>query len=216
MPSHIRLARYLVLLVLALLPIAVTAQVPPNELSDIAHTWAHITYELPKPAQDAAYDALEARAQKLIEAYPHEAEPKVWQAIILSTHAGEHGGLDALGMAKRARTLLLDAQAIEPDALQGSIYTTLGTLYDKVPGWPLGFGNTDKARAMLLKALQINPDGLDPNYFYADFLFRHGDAAGALAAVKKALAAAPRPGRALADKGRRAQAEQLLKAIQSS
>ncbi|AND70133.1 hypothetical protein ATSB10_26790 [Dyella thiooxydans] len=209
---------FVVMLALAMVSTCVGAAQLPANLEDIAHTWAHVTYEVPPADQDAAYQALEARVERLVQANPADADAdaKVWLAIILSTHAGEHGGLGALGMAKQARTLLEQAQAIRPDALDGSIYTTLGSLYDHVPGWPLGFGDKDKARALLLKALQVNPDGIDSNYFYADFLYRHGDRAGALAAVKKALAAAPRPDQPLADRGRRAQAEKLLQTIQSN
>ncbi|MEW5833679.1 MAG: hypothetical protein AB1832_01330 [Pseudomonadota bacterium] len=207
---------FLVMLALAMVPTCAGAGPLPAGLEDIAHTWAHVTYEVPPGAQDDAYQALEARAEQLVRANPGDAGPKVWLAIILSTHAGEHGGLGALGMAKQARALLEQAQAIQPDALDGSIYTTLGSLYDHVPGWPLGFGDKDKARALLLKALQVNPDGIDSNYFYADFLYRHGDRAGALVAVNKALAAPPRPDQPLADRGRRAQAEKLLQAIQSN
>lgn len=207
---------FVVMLALAMVPTCVAAAPLPADLRDIAHAWAHVTYEVPPGAQDDAYQALEARVEKLVQTNPGDADAKVWLAIILSTHAGEHGGLGALGMAKQARTLLEQAQVIQPDALDGSIYTTLGSLYDHVPGWPLGFGDKDKARALLLKALQVNPDGIDSNYFYADFLYRHGDRAGALAAVKKALAAAPRPDQPLADRGRRAQAEKLLQTIQSN
>ncbi len=206
---------FVVMLALAMVPTCAGAAQPPADLADIAHTWAHVTYEVPPGDQDAAYRVLESRAEKLVQTNPGDADAKVWLAIILSTHAGEHGGLGALGMAKQARTLLEQAQAIRPDALDGSIYTTLGSLYDHVPGWPLGFGDTDKARALLLKALQVNPTGIDPNYFYADFLYRHGDRAGALAAVRKALAATPRPDQPLADRGRRAQAEKLLQTIQA-
>ncbi len=207
---------FLMLLALVVMPSCVRATPLPADLLDIAHAWAHVTYEVPPSAQDDAYQALEARAKKLVQDEPGNAGAKVWLAIILSTHASAHGGLGALGMAKQARTLLEQAQAIQPDVLDGSIDTTLGSLYDRVPGWPLGFGDKDKARALLLKALQVNPDGIDSNYFYADFLYRHGDRAGALAAVKKALAAAPRPDRPLADRGRRAQAEKLLQKIQSN
>jgi tetratricopeptide (TPR) repeat protein len=179
----------------------------------LSQDWSHVTYEVPKSQQDDAYTALEARGTELIAQYPQRAEPRVWQAIILSTHAGEHGGLGALGMAKRARNLLQEAEKIQPDVLHGSIYTTLGSLYYQVPGWPVGFGDKDKARTLLQKALQVDPDGIDPNYFYADFLYKTGDKAGAMEHLKKALSAPPRPDRALADKGRRAQVQTLIDTI---
>ncbi|MFC5527078.1 tetratricopeptide repeat protein [Rhodanobacter ginsengisoli] len=216
MKTAISLPLLLVLGVLIWLPTAVCADAVDSAVTNLEHTWAHVTYELPKTAQDAAYTALEAQAAELGAHYPQRAEPKVWQAIILSTHAGEHGGLGALSMAKQARDLLLQAGKISPDVLHGSIYTTLGSLYCQVPGWPLGFGNKDKARALLQQALRINPDGIDPNYFYGDCLSRNDDRTAALAALDKALAAPPRPDQPLADKGRREQVRKLIQTLQSS
>lgn len=105
--------------------------------------------------------------------------------------------------------------AIDPQALAGSAYTSLGSLYYQVPGWPIGFGDDEKAEKMLTQALAINPDGLDPNYFYGDFLQRQKRYEEARAALEKALAAKDRPGRELADKGRRAEATALLQQVES-
>lgn len=203
-------------LVLASLAPSAWADPLDAALINLEHGWAHVTYEVPPASQDDAYKALEAKASTLIAQYPQRAEPKIWQAIILSSHAGEHGGLGALGMVKKARDLLLQAEKIDPDALRGSIYTTLGSLYYQVPGWPIGFGSDDKARAMLNKALQQNPDGIDPNYFEGDFLYHKGDTQGALTALKKALAAPPRADRPLADAGRRRQIRTLIQKINST
>ena len=79
-----------------------------------------------------------------------------------------------------------------------------------MPGWPIGFGDDKKALEMLEMGLAVNPNGIDPNYFMGDYLFRKGDYAGARAALTKALAAPARPGRAVADDGRRKEIEDLL------
>ena len=71
-----------------------------------------------------------------------------------------------------------------------------------MPGWPVGFGDDDKAETLLTKALAINPDGIDANYFYGDFLLREKRYNEAEQYLRKAQQAAPRPGRALADAGR--------------
>lgn len=209
----------LVALLLAAVPAlatgASTSATFTQRLQHVEHQWAHIDYQLPKAQRDQAFATLEKQAAALAATYPDRAEPKIWQAIVLSTRAGVHGGFGALSMVKHARKLLLAAEKIDPTALNGSIYTSLGSLYDQVPGWPLGFGSTDKARVMLRKALAINPDGIDPNYFYADFLHHHGHDHKALLALQKALKAPPRPGRALADQGRRAEIRKLIATIQS-
>lgn len=200
--------------------IAMTASAAQDDGLDddilvIQHEWARIHYQLPKDQQDKAFDVLEEQAGALETAYPNRAEPKVWQAIVLSTHAGVSGGLGALSKVKSARDLLLEAEQIDANVLDGSVYTSLGSLYYQVPGWPIGFGDDDKAEAMLKKALAINPDGIDPNYFYGDFLMRQKRSDEALVVLEKALHAPPRPARADADEGRRHEIEQLINKIKS-
>jgi tetratricopeptide (TPR) repeat protein len=154
---------------------------------------------------------LAAQAETLAQQYPNRAEPLVWQAIAEATEGGAKGGLDGLALAKSARKHLERAEAINPAALgDGSVYTTLGSLYAQVPGFPIGFGDPAKARSYLSKALAANPSGIDPNFFYGDFLMRQRDYAGAVRALETALAAPPRAGREVADHGRRAQAAALL------
>ena len=184
-----------------------------QELARLQERWAQINYELPEARREAAFEQLASQAEAATRRNPDSAELKSWQGIILSTWAGAKGGLGALGLAKRARTAFEESLALDPQALDGSAYTSLATLYYQVPGWPIGFGNDDKAREMLDKALALNPDGIDSNYFMGDFLYRKGDYAAARQVLNKALKAPARPGRALADQGRRKEIESLLAAM---
>lgn len=175
----------------------------PPELVELQHEWAKVNYQTSKDTQESAFKALAETANKVSAANPGAPEPMIWEAIILSGYAKAKGGLGALKLAEKARDLLLAAEKINPQALNGSAYTTLGSLHYKVPGWPLGFGDKKKARAYLEKAMQINPTGIDPNYFYADFLYEQGEYDKAMTYYKRALAAPPRPGREDADAGRK-------------
>ena len=141
--------------------------------------------------------------------------PLIWEGIVVSSLAGEKGGLGALGLAKRARACYEQSLKIDDHALDGSAYNSLGVLYYRVPGWPIGFGDRKKADELIRKALAINPDGIDPNYFYGDFLLSTGRPAEALPYLQRALSAAPRPGRENADKGRRAEAAALMEKARS-
>jgi tetratricopeptide (TPR) repeat protein len=180
------------------------------ELLSIQQAWAKVNYETPAgDARATAFDALEKRAEGFVKQHPDRAEALIWEGIIESSYAGAKGELGALGLAKEARGNLEAAMKINPAALDGSAYTSLGTLYYKVPGFPVGFGDHDKARKLLKKALEINPNGIDPNYFYAEFLYEEGEYAQALPYLDKAAKAAPRPGRESADKGRRAEIASL-------
>ena len=181
-----------------------------QDLDNLEHRWAAISYQTPAREQEAAFDKLAARAGQLADTYPKQAEPLVWQAIVLSSEANAEGGLGALSKVKHARKLLLAAEKIDPTAMDGSIYCSLGSLYAKVPGWPLGYGDKKKAAEYFKKALAIDPNGIDNNFFYADMLADEGDYTAAARHLEKALAAPPRPDRADADMGRRQQAQQLL------
>lgn len=76
-------------------------------------------------------------------------------------------------------------------------------------------GMARRARTARELAQAVAPDaldGIDRNYFYADFPSRHGNRAGARAAVQMALAPPPRPDQPLAD---RTQACRLLQTLPS-
>lgn len=184
-----------------------------ESINDVSHRWATISYQTPEHDKEAAFDILEKSAAQVSASFPGKAEPLVWQAIVLSSSAKAEGGLGALNKVKQARQLLLDAEKIDPAALDGSIYSSLGSLYAKVPGWPIAFGDKKKAAEYFQKALAIDPDNIDTNYFYADLLTDQGEYANAVQHLKKAIAAPARPGRADADGGRRQEAQRMLEEI---
>lgn len=217
MKSHLH-ANVLMML-LALLASAAHAQEGGlnAELAAIQSEWATVNYSTPRgDAQLHAFDALARRAEAFVSANPGRAEPLIWQGIVLSTYAGAKGGLGALKLAKQSRVALESALKIDPQALDGSAYTSLGTLYYKVPAWPLGFGDKDKARSYLERAIAINPDGIDANFFYGEFLIEQHQSAQALDHLRKALQAPSRPGRDLADAGRRKEIEAAIARVHSS
>lgn len=179
----------------------------------IQERWAEIKYRQPEKQQAELYHALAQRAHEISEANPNAAEALVWEAIVVSSEAGARGGLGALSLAKEARRLLEESLKLDEKALNGSAYTSLATLYAKVPGWPLGFGDKKRAEELFRKSLAVNPLGIDPNYFYGEYLADQNRAGEARGYLEAALKAPPRPGRELADSGRRQEAQALLAKI---
>lgn len=203
--------RHAVLLISCLLAVAPLARADVDEeVRRLQREWAEVKYRRPQAEQEKSYQALAERAAAVRAKYAERAEPEIWYGIIVASYAGAKGGLGALSLAKEARKALEHSLQIDPKALGGSAYTSLGSLYYQVPGWPLGFGDDAKARELLEKALALNPDGIDPNYFLADFLYRQRDYDGARKALERALKAPPRPERPLADEGRRKEVQELL------
>jgi tetratricopeptide (TPR) repeat protein len=182
-----------------------------DAVTDLQREWEVVRYQVPASDKLPRWEALAAKAHTVSAQYATHSEPLIWEGIILSTWAGDKGGLGALGLVKDAKKLYEKAIEINPQALDGSAYNSLGVLYFKVPGWPVGFGDKDKAKTLLEKALQINPQGIDPNFFYAEYLIETKQPRVAVTYLEKALNAPPRLGRQIADAGRREEVLTLLK-----
>ena len=188
-------------------------------IRSIQKEWAEIHYRTPKDKKVDKLVVLVKQTKELGNRYPTSAEPLIWQAISLGTYAGAMGGIktlfESLPAVKDAKVALEKAIQLDPQALNGAGPTTMGSFYYQVPGWPLAYGNKDKARALLKQGLAISPDDVDANYFYGDFLLEQKEYKKAAEAMKKALGAPARPGRALADEGRKKQARQKLNEIKT-
>jgi len=180
-----------------------------ESINEIQKRWAVANYELADAAQAQAFESLIADIAQQAET-EQSAELLIWKGIVESSYAGKAGGLDALGLVKSARSALEAALETNPDALDGSAFTSLGALYYQVPPWPIAFGSNKKARRYLEKAIEINPDGIDSNYFYGAFLIEEKEYVAARQALQKAMQAPARADRPIADKGRRAEIQALL------
>jgi tetratricopeptide (TPR) repeat protein len=160
------------------------------------------------------YQNLIDQAQALLQDKPDSAELWLWSGIIKSSYAGAKGGLGAMSLVKASKLDLEHALALlskdtntdsnggHKTALEGSVYTSLGTLYARVPGWPISFGSDKKARRLLAQAQKIAPKDIDTNYFYAEFLAKEGDTQQAVKYYHQAAQAHARSGRSRADLGR--------------
>jgi len=192
---------------------AAQSDTPDELIRPIQQRWAEIKYKQPEKQQADLYRTLAEQARHLSESHPNLAPALIWEGIVVSSEAGARGGFGALSLAKRARDLLEESLKLDEAALNGSAYTSLATLYAKVPRWPLGFGDKARAEELFRKSLALNPDGIDPNYFYGEYLVDEGRVAEGREHLRKALLAPPRPGREVADEGRREEVRALLARI---
>jgi len=181
-----------------------------DSVAEVQRDWEVIRYQAPAAEREKKFEALVTKAHQVSEAFPGRSEPLIWEGIVVSSLAGEKGGLGALGLVKQAKSLYETAIQVDGTALDGSAYNSLGVLYYKVPGWPIGFGDKNKARELLQKALTINPRGIDPNFFYGEYLVETKRPEEAVPYLERALQAPARPGRSIADAGRREEARALL------
>lgn len=190
---------------------AAHADAVTDKIAELQKQWEQVKYATaPKDAQVAAAAKLSAEAAKAAAEWPDRAEPKIWYAISLATEASFNRSLASLPKVKQAKALLEQAIAIDGTALDGAAYTYLGSLYAQVPGWPIAFGDSEKAQQAFQKALKISPDDIDANYFLGEYLLRRKKPEAAMTVLQKALGAPDRPGRMLADKGRRDEIRTLI------
>jgi len=191
-----------------------------DDIKQLQDEWAEVKYNLDEKKQEAALEKLSLKAAAIIKAQPENADAYLWEGIILSTYAGAIGTLRALKAVTQSKEALEKSLEIDPNSSNGSANTYLGTLYFLVPEWPIAFGDLELAKEYLDKAIALTPDDIDANFFYADFQKKIKRYSAAEASYKKAIAAPSRPGRELADAGRRKEAqermEKMLKKIQET
>jgi tetratricopeptide (TPR) repeat protein len=187
------------LLALNLMPGLVNAGAIDQAVQKIESQWAHIYYNVAKEQQEAAYKRLLAEVKALKSQHPDQAELIIQQAIIVASNADNIDAFSALGAVNQARELLIRAIRLDPNASGGAAFVTLGSLYYMVPGWPIAYGDTNKADALLKKALAINPNTIDANYFYGDFLAMQGKQKQAVSYFKRAMAIPVRKNQEFAD-----------------
>ncbi|MCW1828947.1 hypothetical protein OLZ31_19095 [Enterobacter asburiae] len=200
------------LLIMSVFPTAALAE---TSVENLQQDWSVCQYQTLEAKKENCFSSLSQKAHQASQLKNNTDAPLlIWTAIIDSSWAGAKGGLGALSLVKEARSNLEKATEIDPRALQGSAWTSLGALYYQVPGWPIGFGDKDKADEMLKKALAINPDGIDPNYFYGDFLLKEKKTDEARHYLEKAIRAPARPGREIADSGRRREIARALATLE--
>lgn len=185
------------------------------ELHALQQRWAKVNYTFSGDEQIDAFKGLITQANELVQEQPENAGYWAWLGICQSTAAAAIGGTDALGLAKKAKVSFEKSLELDNDALDGVATFSLGTLYHKVPGWPLSFGSDKQAKKLLIKAIERHPASIDSNYFYGEFLFNDGDSEDAKGYLLRARQAPVRLDRPIADKYRRMAIDELLVKIEN-
>lgn len=204
--------KFIIISVLLFLCFSVHGEIN-DDIKQLQQEWARIKYTLDRKEHESALEKLAKQATSLRENHSDNADTHLWEGIIYSTYAGAIGTLRALEAVNHSRDALERSITIDPTASNGAAYTFLGTLYFLVPEWPIAFGDLDLAKENLDKAIEMNPDDIDVNFFYGDFLKKIRKFKEAEAMYLKALNAPARTGRNLADEGRRKETIERLEKV---
>ena len=211
------------LLLVALSVCAKAGEIPSlkSELLRLARDWERVKLQVSdRDDQEKQMASLAQRAGQIAKQYENIPDPIVWVGIITSEQASlanDNGSpIKALQFAKRARDLLEEVEKTSPETMDAGAPTTLGVLYDRVPGFPIGFGDKARARYYLQEAIRSAPNGLDANFFYGDFLFKLGERSEAAKILERALTLPELSNRPLWDRSLRAAIRQTLSEIQNA
>jgi tetratricopeptide (TPR) repeat protein len=211
------------LLLVALSVCAKAGEIPSlkSELFRLARDWEHVKLQVSdRDDQEKQMASLAQRAGQIAKQYENIPDPIVWVGIITSEQASlanDNGSpIKALQFAKRARDILEEVEKTSPETMDAGAPTTLGVLYDRVPGFPIGFGDKARARYYLQEAIRSAPNGLDANFFYGDFLLKLGERSEAAKILERALTLPELSNRPLWDRSLRAAIRQTLSEIQNA
>lgn len=162
----------LLALLLSATPVASYASM---SLTDIQTEWARCQYLIAdNDGKVACLESLVSNNQQEVANEPQNSEKQVWLAINLSSLAGAKRGHGRAFFSEKSPSDFTGCdQNRSDDTGWFSLYQSGFAL---LPGsrLPIGFGSDKKAAENLKKALEINPQGIDSNYFYADFLMQDG------------------------------------------
>lgn len=191
------------------------------EILRLSLEWEHVKFEVDnRDEQEKQMAVIAQHAADIAQRYQGRPEAIIWVGIIISEQASmasENGSpFKALGFAKRARDILEGVEKIDPVAVDAGAPTSLGVLYYRVPGFPIGFGDKSKARQYLQEAIKDAPNGLDANYFYGDFLYEQHEYPEAINVLEHALTLPAHPDRPIWDRSRRSVIKELLAKMQSN
>ena len=104
-----------------------------DAVAELQHDWEVIRYQTPAGEREKRFEALAAKAHQAQREPSRPREPLIWEGIIVSSLAGEKGGLGALGLVEAGQGAVRAGDPDRRHALDGSAYNSLGVLYYKVP-----------------------------------------------------------------------------------
>lgn len=199
--------------ILSCLQTARASEMPLNA-EILSQKWAAAKYQTSTQEQLPLLKNLVEEATLAAEASPRDPSVLAWKGTILSTYASLKGGVEALSVLREAKKALEASIALDESAENGLAHTILGAMYYRVPAWPVAFKDTKKAELHLQKGLALNPQGVDQNFFYGDFLKNQENYQAAEDYLSAALNAPVRAGHEVADEGRRTEAARLLEEVE--
>jgi tetratricopeptide (TPR) repeat protein len=100
-------------------------------------------------------------AQQAIDLSPNDSRAYFWKAACIGRWGQTKGILDSLFKAGDMRDLLVTA--LQKDPQYAAAYRVMGQLFFAVPGWPVSFGDKDRAVSLFRQSITLSTEDLSEN-----------------------------------------------------
>lgn len=205
--------RFLIIILLITFSAATHAERLPVTVKELRLELEVINFDLEKDAKLNRLATLVAHTEELAKENNNDPGILLMAGVYNAQYAGAIGGIGALKYAKAARGYLESSVKLDPTIYSASAYSVLGTLYLRVPRWPIGYGSKKKADENYKMALEIAPNDIDLNFTYARYLYQKKKYAESKIYLQQAKVAPPRPLLPRADRELHRKIDQALIAI---
>ncbi|MGO1296673.1 MAG: tetratricopeptide repeat protein [Vibrio sp.] len=184
-------------------------------MGQLQYQWAVCQYQTQgEDAQQRCFQKIVNHIQQHLTTHPLNQELQTALAINLASLANVSGTSEALSLIKQAKAHLEPLEATTSGQLHTAVLVTLGALYYRAPGWPISFGDDDKAGVLLAEAIKQSPDDITAHYFYGDFLAEQGQTQQAIDALEGGLNVHTQSVHPLIVQGRQHDIRRLLNTLQ--
>ncbi|MDC8445477.1 MAG: TRAP transporter TatT component family protein [Nitrosomonas sp.] len=135
---------------------------------------ANADVEREKNKRMALYNNCLETADKALAGNADEIVALYWKAVAMGKLSEEMGILNSLRMTRPMEKLFLRVIALDEHYDNAGGHKALGRMYFRLPGFPVSFGNKEKAVFHLRRALALYPRDIIARAFYAEALYDMG------------------------------------------
>ena len=136
--------------------------------------FANAEVETEKSKRIELYKGCIVTADKALAINANEVGALYWKAVAIGKLSEESGILNALRMTRPMEQLFLRVIALDENFDSAGAHKALGRMYYKLPGFPISFGNKEKALFHLKRAHTLFPNDIITRAFYAEVLLDMG------------------------------------------
>ncbi len=147
----------------------------PAVIAEVARLeCANADVEREKNKRMAFYNNCLDTADKALASNADEVAALYWKAVAMGKLSEEMGILNSLRMTRPMEKLFLRVIALDEHYDDAGGHKALGRMYFRLPGFPISFGNKEKALFHLKRALELYPHDIIARAFYAEALYDMG------------------------------------------